>query len=64
MPKYDVEVNYFYTQAYRNTIEVEASSKREAEKQVQKDIEYGSIDPEEEGWDSEIFDPTVEAYAV
>ncbi len=63
MPKYNVDVNYYYTISFKNEVKVEAKSKSEAESKVEDMIYDGDIDPEEEGWDSEIFDPVVEAIA-
>jgi len=61
--EYNVDVNYYYTISFRNTIEVNAKSKEAAESKVENMIYEGDIDPENEGWDSEIFDPVVEAIA-
>ena len=63
MPNYTVDVNYYYTISFKNEIEVEAKSKGAAESKVEDMIYDGDIDPDEDGWDSEIFNPVVEATA-
>ena len=47
MPKYNVDVNYYYTISYKNEIEVEAKSKGAAESKVEKLYEDGKLDFEE-----------------